>query len=149
MFLEPTFRGQRSGWIEVICGSMFSGKTEELIRRVRRANFANQKVVIFKPKTDNFSCDSTDNSSDSDSSRSRSNEKLPSQPQSYFMKNLFNNPNMVVPQAGNNFLNNPMAMNNMNMSQMNNMNHMNSFSAQKLNLNMGHVNMNMTNSAGK
>ena len=53
MFLEPTFRGQRSGWIEVICGSMFSGKTEELIRRVRRANFANQKVVIFKPKTDN------------------------------------------------------------------------------------------------
>lgn len=52
MFLEPTFRGQRSGWIEVICGSMFSGKTEELIRRVRRANFANQKVVIFKPKTD-------------------------------------------------------------------------------------------------
>lgn len=53
MFLEPTFRGQRSGWIEVICGSMFSGKTEELIRRVRRANFANQKVVTFKPKTDN------------------------------------------------------------------------------------------------
>ena len=50
MFLEPTFRGQRSGWIEIICGSMFSGKTEELIRRVKRAEFANQKVVIFKPK---------------------------------------------------------------------------------------------------
>ena len=52
MFLEPTFRGQRSGWIEVICGSMFSGKTEELIRRVKRAQYANQKVTIFKPKKD-------------------------------------------------------------------------------------------------
>lgn len=52
MFLEPTFKGQRSGWIEVICGSMFSGKTEELIRRVRRAQYANQKVCIFKPKKD-------------------------------------------------------------------------------------------------
>ena len=52
MFLEPHFKGQRSGWIEVICGSMFSGKTEELIRRLKRAKFANQKVEIFKPKTD-------------------------------------------------------------------------------------------------
>lgn len=52
MFLEPTFRGQRSGWIEVICGSMFSGKTEELIRRVKRAQFAKQKVLIFKPAKD-------------------------------------------------------------------------------------------------
>jgi len=52
MFLEPTFRGQRSGWIEVICGSMFSGKTEELIRRVKRTQYANQKVCIFKPKKD-------------------------------------------------------------------------------------------------
>lgn len=52
MFLEPTFKGQRSGWIEVICGSMFSGKTEELIRRVKRVQFANQKVIIFKPKKD-------------------------------------------------------------------------------------------------
>ena len=52
MFIEPQFRNQRSGWIEVICGSMFSGKTEELIRRVKRANYANQVVVIFKPKTD-------------------------------------------------------------------------------------------------
>ncbi len=52
MFLEPSFRGQRSGWIEVICGSMFSGKTEELIRRLRRAKIANQKVEIFKPKKD-------------------------------------------------------------------------------------------------
>jgi len=52
MFLEPSFRGQRSGWIEVVCGSMFSGKTEELIRRVKRAKIANQKVVIFKPKKD-------------------------------------------------------------------------------------------------
>jgi len=52
MFLEPIFRGQRSGWIEVISGSMFSGKTEELIRRLRRAQFANQKILIFKPKKD-------------------------------------------------------------------------------------------------
>ena len=52
MFLEPHFKGQRSGWIEVICGSMFSGKTEELIRRMKRAAIANQKVAIFKPKKD-------------------------------------------------------------------------------------------------
>ena len=52
MFLEPHFKGQRSGWIEVICGSMFSGKTEELIRRIKRANYANQTVMMFKPKTD-------------------------------------------------------------------------------------------------
>ena len=52
MFLEPSFRGQRSGWIEVVCGSMFSGKTEELIRRLKRAKIANQKVEIFKPQTD-------------------------------------------------------------------------------------------------
>ncbi len=52
MFLEPHFRGQRSGWIEVICGSMFSGKTEELIRRLKRAKIANQEVRVFKPATD-------------------------------------------------------------------------------------------------
>jgi len=52
MFLEPSFKGQRSGWIEVICGSMFSGKTEELIRRIKRARIANQKTLIFKPVTD-------------------------------------------------------------------------------------------------
>lgn len=52
MFLEPHFKGQRSGWIEVICGSMFSGKTEELIRRLKRAKFANQRTAIFKPKKD-------------------------------------------------------------------------------------------------
>jgi len=40
------------GWIEVICGSMFSGKTEELIRRIKRAKIAKQKVKIFKPKED-------------------------------------------------------------------------------------------------
>ncbi len=44
--------GKPSGWIEVICGSMFSGKTEELIRRLRRAQIAKQKVAIFKPKID-------------------------------------------------------------------------------------------------
>ena len=47
-----SYRGQRSGWIEVICGSMFSGKTEELIRRLKRAKIANQKVQIFKPSKD-------------------------------------------------------------------------------------------------
>ncbi len=44
---------QHTGWIEVICGSMFSGKTEELIRRLRRAVIARQRVAIFKPKLDN------------------------------------------------------------------------------------------------
>lgn len=44
---------QGVGWIEVICGCMFSGKTEELIRRIRRAQIAKQKVVIFKPEIDN------------------------------------------------------------------------------------------------
>lgn len=53
MFLENNIREQRKqGWIEVICGSMFSGKTEELIRRMRRAIYARQKVEIFKPEID-------------------------------------------------------------------------------------------------
>lgn len=43
----------QTGWIEVICGSMFSGKTEELIRRIRRANIARQRVILFKPEIDN------------------------------------------------------------------------------------------------
>ena len=43
---------RKSGCIEVVCGSMFSGKTEELIRRLRRAQFANQKIAIFKPSID-------------------------------------------------------------------------------------------------
>ena len=49
MFLE---NANKKGWIEVICGSMFSGKTEELIRRLKRAKFARQRVEIFKPKID-------------------------------------------------------------------------------------------------
>ena len=53
MFLEPLSRGARSGWIEVITGSMFSGKTEELIRRLRRTQFANQNLIIYKPYKDN------------------------------------------------------------------------------------------------
>ncbi len=53
MFLEHTGnRSPRRGWIEVICGSMFSGKTEELIRRLRRAEFAKQRVEVFKPSVD-------------------------------------------------------------------------------------------------
>jgi thymidine kinase len=54
MFLEqfPSERRQ-NGWVEVICGSMFSGKTEELIRRMKRAQFANQKMLLFKPIVDN------------------------------------------------------------------------------------------------
>ena len=52
MFLEPHFKGQRSGWIEVICGSMFSGKTEELIRRLKRAKIAGQVLHIYKPAVD-------------------------------------------------------------------------------------------------
>ena len=52
MFIEPNFKGERRGWIEVICGSMFSGKTEELIRRLKRVKIANLKVEIFKPAID-------------------------------------------------------------------------------------------------
>jgi thymidine kinase len=57
MFTEPK-RGKESnphpriGWVEVVCGSMFSGKTEELIRRLKRAKIAQQKVAIFKPALD-------------------------------------------------------------------------------------------------
>lgn len=56
MFVEPRLpspnESHRSGWIEVICGCMFSGKTEELIRRLNRALIARQKVEIFKPAVD-------------------------------------------------------------------------------------------------
>ena len=53
MFLEtPDSNKISKGWIEVICGSMFSGKTEELIRRLKRAQYAKQKVEIFKPAID-------------------------------------------------------------------------------------------------
>ncbi len=52
MFIEPNISGERRGSIEVICGSMFSGKTEELIRRLRRVKIANLKVEIFKPAID-------------------------------------------------------------------------------------------------
>jgi len=53
MFLENTVNHtEQFGWIEVICGSMFSGKTEELIRRLKRAQFAKQSVEIFKPAVD-------------------------------------------------------------------------------------------------
>jgi thymidine kinase len=52
MFLEKSNNTERAGWIEVICGSMFSGKTEELIRRLKRARIARQKVEIFKPVID-------------------------------------------------------------------------------------------------
>lgn len=52
MFIEPNLNGGRRGWIEVICGSMFSGKTEELIRRLKRVKIANLKVEIFKPAID-------------------------------------------------------------------------------------------------
>jgi len=56
MFIEPRVGNKsnatRRGWIEVICGSMFSGKTEELIRRLNRAKIAKQKVEIFKPTVD-------------------------------------------------------------------------------------------------
>ncbi len=58
MFIEPNLSNQQSsdqkqmGWIEVVCGSMFSGKTEELIRRLNRAKIANLHVEIFKPTTD-------------------------------------------------------------------------------------------------
>ena len=53
MFLENTLNfNKQTGWIEVVCGSMFSGKTEELIRRLKRAQFAKQRIEIFKPAID-------------------------------------------------------------------------------------------------
>ena len=55
MFIEPQIANnssQKTGWLEVICGSMFSGKTEELIRRLNRARLAQQKLEIFKPAID-------------------------------------------------------------------------------------------------
>lgn len=52
MFLEKNNKTAKKGWIEVVCGSMFSGKTEELIRRMKRAQIAKQKIEIFKPKID-------------------------------------------------------------------------------------------------
>jgi len=56
MFLEnPVYNNEQFGWIEVICGSMFSGKTEELIRRIKRARIANQKIKVFKPIVDSRS----------------------------------------------------------------------------------------------
>lgn len=53
MINEPSYLPPEYGWIEVICGGMFSGKTEELIRRAKRAKIAGQKVLVVKPKTDN------------------------------------------------------------------------------------------------
>lgn len=50
---NPMYVTQQNGWVEVICGSMFSGKSEELIRRVRRAQFAKQRIAVFKPQIDN------------------------------------------------------------------------------------------------
>jgi len=53
MFIEKASNDKEQfGWVEVICGSMFSGKTEELIRRLKRAQFANQKIEVFKPIID-------------------------------------------------------------------------------------------------
>lgn len=52
MFLENNNRTLKRGWIEVICGSMFSGKTEELIRRLKRSELAKQKIEIYKPMLD-------------------------------------------------------------------------------------------------
>ncbi len=54
---EPAFGARRvgggTGWLEVVCGSMFSGKTEELLRRIKRARLARQPVLLFKPRVDN------------------------------------------------------------------------------------------------
>lgn len=52
MFIEPEIGGNKKGWIEVICGSMFSGKTEELIRRINRVKFAKLEFEIYKPAMD-------------------------------------------------------------------------------------------------
>jgi thymidine kinase len=52
VFIEPHISGGKRGWVEVICGAMFSGKTEELIRRLKRARIANLRTEIFKPTVD-------------------------------------------------------------------------------------------------
>jgi thymidine kinase len=72
MFIEPHISGEKRGWIEVICGSMFSGKTEELIRRMRRAQIANLKTEIFKPAIDNRYDESNVVSHDENAIRSQS-----------------------------------------------------------------------------
>lgn len=53
MLNEPSFVPRNTGWIEVVCGGMFSGKTEELIRRAKRAHIAGQEIVVVKPAIDN------------------------------------------------------------------------------------------------
>jgi thymidine kinase len=53
MINEPGFVSDQVGWIEVVCGGMFSGKTEELIRRAKRAHIAGQRVLVVKPAIDN------------------------------------------------------------------------------------------------
>ncbi|SRX52480.1 thymidine kinase [Aequorivita sp. CIP111184] len=71
MFLENTVnQKEQFGWIEVICGSMFSGKTEELIRRLKRAQFARQKVEIFTPSIDTRYAEDAVTSHDSNKIRS-------------------------------------------------------------------------------
>ncbi|HPE84373.1 MAG TPA: thymidine kinase [Aequorivita sp.] len=71
MFLENTVNHKEQfGWIEVICGSMFSGKTEELIRRLKRAQFARQKVEIFTPSIDTRYAEDAVTSHDSNQIRS-------------------------------------------------------------------------------
>ena len=67
----PGSGGDRRGWIEVICGSMFSGKSEELIRRLRRAEIARQRVQVFKPRIDDRF--------DDDHIVSHNRQRLPSQ----------------------------------------------------------------------
>ena len=52
MYIEPVVSPEKRGYIEVICGSMFSGKTEELIRRLKRVRIANLRFMIFKPRLD-------------------------------------------------------------------------------------------------
>ncbi len=71
MFLENTVnQKEQFGWIEVICGSMFSGKSEELIRRLKRAKFARQKVEIFTPSIDTRYAEDAVTSHDSNQIRS-------------------------------------------------------------------------------
>lgn len=73
MFLE---NASRKGWIEVVCGSMFSGKTEELIRRLKRAQFAHQRVEIFKPCIDvRYSEEEVSRTTPTPSVRRRSNRR--------------------------------------------------------------------------
>jgi thymidine kinase len=84
MLNEPSFISHDNGWIEAICGGMFSGKTEELIRRARRAQIAGQDIIIVKPEVDNR----------------YSNREIVSHNESTLSSIILETADRIIPQAG-------------------------------------------------